>query len=381
MLYEEKTLKNNNIDADEFASNKFILKCTYIILAYVSFAVVLNILDIFIIQSSLMYKSVIGGALCAVFSTIVEKTMPDKPITKYLLLGSMVAFVTVVGVFLTYHIVLVSVIPIICAAQYRNSKVILFTYAVSVISIFVMVMGGFYYGLCDANMLVLTNQINANHIDPSTGEFMLTVVNDNPWGTLPIYYGLPRCLVLFATVPVIKYIANVIAQNARRETELRILSETDMMTQLYNRNKYLEMIKDYYPTVDKVGVMFWDINDLKGVNDSMGHDSGDYLISSITTSIAHFLDDRCKAFRIGGDEFVVIAENVTREEIGEMVVKSKSSIAKKDIVSKIPISASVGYAIGSGKDIEQLISEADAAMYKDKRLYYEELENAKETGE
>ncbi len=369
------------VDVDEIASNKFTFKCMVTITSIVAFAVLLNILDIFIIQPNLMYMSLVGGVVCTAIGAVLVFLMPHKPITKYLLLFIMVLYVTIMGIFLTYHIILVSVIPILCSAQYKNNKLIYFAYIMSAISILFMVMGGFYYGLCDANMLILTNQIKDNHIDPLTGEFALTTVNANPWGTLPIYYALPRCMVLLATVPIIRQISDVISSNARRETELRILSETDMMTQLYNRNKYLEMIKEYYPKVDKVGVMFWDINDLKGVNDSMGHDSGDYLISSITTSIAHFLDDRCKAFRIGGDEFVVIAEGVTREEIGEMVVKSKSSIAKKDIVSKIPISASVGYALGEGKDIEKLISEADAAMYKDKRLYYEELENAKETGE
>ncbi|MBQ9935094.1 MAG: GGDEF domain-containing protein [Lachnospiraceae bacterium] len=363
----------STIDNGEVASNRFTLKCQVIMTIIVALSVGLNILDIFIIQDKLMYYSLIGGTICTVISALVVKFMADKPITKYILMIIMVLFVTVIGSFLTYHIVLVSVIPILCSAQYKNNKLINFSYVISVISIFAIVMAGFYFGICDANMLVLTNQVKDNHIDPITGQFVLTTVNANPWGTLPLYYALPRCLVLFATIPMIKHLSNVITQNARRETELKILGETDMMTQLYNRNKYLELIHEYYPNVDNVGIMFWDIDGLKNVNDTMGHDSGDYLITAVTSSILEFTKDRCKAFRIGGDEFVIIGENLTREDIGEMVVNIQSSIDKKDKLSNISISASVGYAVGAGKDIEKIVAEADACMYKNKQNHYELL--------
>ena len=377
-----ENIKNpiSTIDSSEAASNRFTLKCQVIMTIIVAMSVVLNILDIFIIQDKLMYYSLIGGIICTLISAMVVKFMADRPSTKYILLIIMVAFVTIIGSFLTYHIVLVSVIPILCSAQYKNNKLINFSYIISVISIFAIVMAGYYFGICDANMLVLTNQVKDNHIDPITGEFVLTTVNSNPWGTLPLYYAVPRCLVLFATIPMIKHLSNVITQNAQKETELRILGETDMMTQLYNRNKYLEMIHEYYPNVGNVGVMFWDIDGLKKVNDNMGHDSGDYLISAVTTSISEVTKGVCKAFRIGGDEFVVIGENISREAIAEMVVNIQSSIDKKNEATKIPISASVGYAVGAGKDIEKVVAEADACMYKNKQNNRELMKRTGTTG-
>lgn len=361
----------NAIEEGEALRNRFTFKCQVIMTVIVGFAVILNILDIFIIQDKLMYYSLIGCSICTLISWIIVKLMADKPKTKYLLMIIMVLFVTILGSFLTYHIVLVSVIPILCSAQYKDNKLINFAYVISVISVFAIVMAGFYFGICDANMLVLTNQVKDNHIDSVTGEFILTTVNANPWGTLPLYYAVPRCLVLFATIPMIKHLSNVITQNARRETELRILGETDLMTQLYNRNKYLEMIHEYYPTVGQVGVMFWDINGLKKVNDTMGHDSGDYLISAVTTSISEFTKGICKAYRIGGDEFVVIGEDLSREAIAELVVDIQNSIDRKNQATKIPISASVGYAVGEGKDVEKVVAEADACMYKNKQNDYE----------
>ncbi len=369
----EQRMNNATIDTGEAANNRFTLKCQVIMTLIIGLAVVLNILDIFIIQPRLMYISFVVCIVFTIISALIVKFMADKPIPKYMLLLVMVMFVTALGVFLTYHIILVSVIPILCSAQYKNNKIINYAYFLTVLSMFIMVMGGYYFGICDANMLTLTSHTKDHYIDSVTGAYTLTTVNANPWGTLPVYYAVPRCLVLLATVPMIKHLSNVITQNARRETELRILGETDMMTQFYNRNKYLEMIHEYYPNVGNVGVMFWDINGLKKVNDTMGHDSGDYLISSVTSSISEFAGDRCNAFRIGGDEFVVIGEGLTIENIGEMVVKIQSSIDKKDNASKIPISASVGYAVGEGKNIEQVISEADTCMYKNKKNHYEML--------
>ncbi len=367
---EEKIKKR--IDEDEIASNRFTLKCMVIMTLIIAATVVLNVLDIFIIQSRLMFVSFGGCIACTALAAIVVALMPDKPVTKYILLTLMVIFVTILGIFLTYHIVLVSVIPILCSAQYKNNKLIMFSYFVTVVSIVIIVMAGYYYGICDANMLTLTSHTKDNYIDPVTGEFTLTTVNSNPWATLPLYYAFPRCLVIFATIPMIRHLSDVISQSARRETELRILGETDMMTQFYNKNKYLEMIEKYYPTVDNVGVMFWDINGLKRVNDTMGHDCGDYLISSVTSSILEYTNEACKAYRIGGDEFVVIAEGLSTEDMEDMIVKSRKSIEKKDKMSKFPISASVGYAQGEGKDIEKVISVADSNMYKNKKAFYDE---------
>ena len=161
-------------------------------------------------------------------------------------------------------------------------------------------------------------------------------------------------------------------QNAVREMEYKKLSETDTMTQLFNKNKYLQMIKEYYPEIDTIGVMFWDVNGLKEVNDTYGHEYGDHLISAIASAIKENIGEYTNAFRIGGDEFVVIIENVTEEDLMLIRDKCKASILIKDKVSKIPISASVGYAVGLGENIETLIAKADTYMYKDKKKHYQE---------
>ncbi len=355
------------IDKIEIAANLYTLNCMKTMLLITTLAFVLNILDIFIIENYLMYVTMASGVICWLASFVVVKLFNDRPITKYILFFFMVVFITVVGVMVTYHTILIAAMPVLCAVQYKNNKVIYYTYILSVISIFIGVMGGYYYGLCDANMLALTNTVKDNYIDPQTGLLLFRDPNPNPWGTLPLYYVFPRALVLYAFVPVMKHVTEVISNNAVREMELKKLSEMDSMTQLYNRNKYNEMLHNVYPKVDRIGVIFWDVNGLKKINDNMGHEYGDFAISAIAGSVLENLAEHTRAYRVGGDEFVVIMEKAEEADLREMIRRTNDSINRKNKASKVLISAAFGFAIGSGKEIEKLITDADANMYSEKQ--------------
>ena len=70
---------------------------------------------------------------------------------------------------------------------------------------------------------------------------------------MPLFYIFPRCVVLCFFVPVIKVVSQHITKSAYREQEIIIRSEYDEMTGLYNRNKFNEMVMEYYPTLDEIG--------------------------------------------------------------------------------------------------------------------------------
>ena len=355
------------IDKIEKSANLYTLKCMRMILLITAIGFGLNVIDVFIIEDYLMYitmASALVGWLC---SYLAVKFLNDSPATKYILFFLMNAYIAIIGVMLTYHTVLVIALPVLCAVQYKKNKVIYFTYVLSVISIFVSVMGGYYWGLCDANMITLTSTVSAHYIDKTTGLFRFGEPNPNPWVTLPLYYVFPRALLLYAFVPITKHMTEVISNSAVREAELKKLSEMDSMTQTYNRNKYNQMIEAVYPSVDSVGVIFWDINGLKNINDRMGHDYGDVAISAIASSIMENLAKDARAYRIGGDEFVVIMEKAEEADLRDMIRRINDSINRKNKASKVNISAAFGFAIGAGKDIEKLISDADANMYAEKQ--------------
>jgi len=359
--------KSVTIDKIEVAANLYTLNCMKTMMYITSFAFVLNILDVFIIEDYLMCVTVLTVIGCWMASFLVVKYMNDRPITKYILFFFMVVFIAVVGIMVTYHTVMICAMPILCAVQYKNNRMIYYTYVLSVVAIFVGVMGGYYYGLCDANMLVLTNTVTQKYIDPATGLLLFKEPNPNPWATLPLFYVFPRALVLYVYVPVMKHVTEVISNSAVREAELKKLSEMDSMTQTYNRNKYNQMIEKVYPTVGHIGVIFWDINDLKAINDNMGHEYGDFVISAVAGSIMENLAEDARAYRIGGDEFIVIMERAEEADLRNMIRRTNDSINRKNKASKVYISVACGFALGEGKDVEKLIADADSGMYAEKQ--------------
>ena len=284
-----------------------------------------------------------------------------------MLIFATVVITTIMGVMLTYHVVLISILPLLYACQYSDRKVAVFSYILSVISIFIIVMAGYYLGVCDANMVCLTNGVMGKYVDEASGLVDFGVLNPNPWITLPLFYVLPRCMILLVIWPVIQHISQCMHEQAVREQEFRHLSETDEMTQLYNRNKYLDMVENYYPSVERIGVIFWDVNGLKETNDNKGHEKGDLLISGIAQTIHQSVRVKDYVYRIGGDEFVAVLENVDLETVSDIVDRWKGCLEFANKKSRITLSASVGYAAGAGSEIEQVVKRADAMMYEEKQ--------------
>ena len=106
-----------------------------------------------------------------------------------------------------------------------------------------------------------------------------------------------------------------------------------------------------------------DINDLKHENDTYGHDKGDELIKHASQCIREAFGEGLHCFRTGGDEFVVILNDLKQEDI--------SSIKKNfiELEKKYNVSIAIGYSYSDNvKEIgyEKLVIEADSMMYKNK---------------
>ncbi|MBR3740379.1 MAG: GGDEF domain-containing protein, partial [Clostridia bacterium] len=88
----------------------------------------------------------------------------------------------------------------------------------------------------------------------------------------------------------------------------------DSLTGLYNKGKFLEMKRTVFREQDAIAVFNMDVNDLKRMNDTYGHEAGDKLIKKAAESLHRIEKRNVLPFRVGGDEFVVVAIHVTREE-------------------------------------------------------------------
>ena len=150
-----------------------------------------------------------------------------------------------------------------------------------------------------------------------------------------------------------------------RKACLQYMSYRDMLTTLYNRNRYIQVLEGMQAkTVIKTSVAYIDINGLKRVNDLYGHEAGDRLIINTARSMLAILPEN--AYRVGGDEFVLICFDMDEKIFQSKVRDICDSIAAKRI------SVSVGVVWEeSSSELETMLRRADDLMYAEKKKYYE----------
>lgn len=155
--------------------------------------------------------------------------------------------------------------------------------------------------------------------------------------------------------------------------EQQIKLAYDPLTGVLSRFAYTDAMKMYEGKFPEHFVVFLiDINGLKVVNDSLGHEAGDELICAAAECITETIGKKGQTFRIGGDEFVVLT-SMKREKIEEKLLELTRTTEKWSGEKVDKVSVSVGYAIAEEhKDlsIEELVKEADKGMYKQKEEYY-----------
>ena len=122
-------------------------------------------------------------------------------------------------------------------------------------------------------------------------------------------------------------------------------------------------IEETYGAFADIGIVFCDLNCLKRINDTYGHEAGDKLITDLTKILIDCFrnDDIC---RISGDEFVVIIHDVDKNSFKGRVKLFSTRIKKDNSI------AAFGQSCGKGKDILSLVKEAEKMMYNDKEAYY-----------
>jgi diguanylate cyclase (GGDEF)-like protein len=124
-----------------------------------------------------------------------------------------------------------------------------------------------------------------------------------------------------------------------------------------------------------------DLDDFRVVNDSLGHAAGDELLQEVADRVQAGLRDTVVAARIGGDEFVVICEDITsREEAVQIAGRIRESLARTYRLSsgEAAVAACVGIAIDDGQEsVDDLLREADMAAYRAKDLGRNRVELAR----
>ncbi len=365
----------NYLQNGELVANKYAIKSVTSAMLIITIVWLLTVIKVFLVDIKV---TTICFVLCAIvygLGLLICKTNDmSKWWMKYFILLWVVVLITIVTTGMTFHAVLASLLPIVYTSMYSSKKMTIYTYFLTVCSIIISVYVGYYFGICDTNMLLLPGKVMDSYLT-ADGVFTLTDVNDRVWWTLPLFFVLPRCMICAAFTVVCSNITKIISLNFNYARKMETRAETDGMTGLYNKSKYMDMVTNTYAKEAKVAVIFWDINFLKKINDTLGHEAGDALIISVAESIQNISNKSDRGYRIGGDEFIMVMREAGEEETMKKIQEWKRSLEVLQTGMDIPISVSMGYAFGKGSDLEQIIHQADQMMYENKRMAHKMAEN------
>ena len=168
-------------------------------------------------------------------------------------------------------------------------------------------------------------------------------------------------ILLFITI--LMFAIFIIVHQSNILKKIKYLSETDQLTKAYNRRKFFEVIDNHK---DIYSLIMFDIDHFKEINDTYGHDKGDYVLKTLIKIIRDNIRKDDMIFRWGGEEFFILFKNMTLEDAQKMAEKLRILVEKYDFNGlKITISMSV-IASKHGKEIEKIIKELDIGLYEAK---------------
>ncbi|MCC6093789.1 MAG: GGDEF domain-containing protein [Eubacterium sp.] len=156
----------------------------------------------------------------------------------------------------------------------------------------------------------------------------------------------------------------VMMQNRNNIQEALERSMRDPMTGVLNRAGLANYLKSR-KRQGTAAVFSTDINGLKVLNDHQGHLAGDHLIHTISDILVS-VSDKDHVFRMGGDEFLMIRQGMDETAADDLIIRIREICRVKGV------SMAIGYTIHAGgiNDMDEILREADKAMYEDKGRYY-----------
>ena len=157
----------------------------------------------------------------------------------------------------------------------------------------------------------------------------------------------------------------------KKQQEIEFLSYRDQLTKLFNRH-YLEKVRDEVKAEKNhpLGIITMDVNDLKLVNDTYGHDEGDRLLVKVSDIFRHVFPADSLIFRMGGDEFMVVLPLIEEEILKQMKLRLEELLEEYS-KEAYPVTIAMGYFISHDpeEDLFEVLKKADGYMYEDKRIH------------
>jgi diguanylate cyclase (GGDEF)-like protein/PAS domain S-box-containing protein len=180
------------------------------------------------------------------------------------------------------------------------------------------------------------------------------------------------------TLTGVVHVVRDISGRVQAEEQLRSLSLTDELTGLYNRRGFFTLAEQQQKVAHRMKkgsfLLFADVDDLKAINDAFGHQEGCKALVEAATILKESFRESDIIARIGGDEFVVFSiENDLNSNAGTISGRLRQKIeslnAKRSDCYRLSLSTGVAYySPDNPRPLSDLLNEADASMYAQKRM-------------
>lgn len=164
-----------------------------------------------------------------------------------------------------------------------------------------------------------------------------------------------------------------ITERKKAEEQIKHMATHDLLTDLPS----LRLAKDRLSSALNIArrykkaaaVMFIDLDGFKTVNDTLGHDAGDYVLKEVAQRMISCVRETDTVARVGGDEFLIIATEINAPENASQIAEKVIQLVSRPVIfngQQAIVGASIGIALfpGDSEDMDQLIKQADEAMYR-----------------
>jgi diguanylate cyclase (GGDEF)-like protein len=157
-----------------------------------------------------------------------------------------------------------------------------------------------------------------------------------------------------------------------QEEHIKFLADHDPLTDLFNRRKLVEKIKENIDKNINGTLILLDIDDFKNINDTLGHAYGDKLLKHMAKVLLSLLKDKSTIYRLGGDEYYILLEGITLKNeiesfLGEVISEIENNNYLEGIRNHITTSMGIVSFPEDGSDVNELLMKVDLAMYSAKK--------------
>ena len=183
-------------------------------------------------------------------------------------------------------------------------------------------------------------------------------------------FALEKTQMIKETLGLTAFILSAEIANDQNVRKMKIMSSTDLLTGVYNRNAMNNRISYDVNGENEIqkpfGVFFIDVNGLKTINDKQGHLAGDNLLKDVASTLKELKSDKAEIYRVGGDEFLIITPDTSRDDFDSL---------KDQLFESCERPERAHFAIGACHsteydDVRRAMQIADSRMYDVKAEYY-----------